>query len=166
LYLAVYFQIHESERSMTESMQTVEGALFSTVSTVDRLGLYVDDAFHPKVLTDFLGLSNADVSHIAGVSKKSVRYDAAIPKDMMERLEQIGNICNMVAQHFAGDPKKTALWFKTKNPMLGDIAPRDMIRFGRYDKLRRFVIGALVDQSRDDSAKQRQSRAERTAAAK
>ncbi len=150
---------------MTESRQSVEGALFSTVSTVDRLGLYADDAFRPKALTDFLGLSNADVSHIAGVSKKSVRYDAAIPREMMERLEQIGNICNMVAQHFAGDATKTALWFKTKNPMLGDIAPRDMIRFGRYDKLRRFVIGALVDQSRNDAVKRRESRSERTAAA-
>jgi hypothetical protein len=150
---------------MSESMQTAEGALFSTVSTVDRLGLYADDAFRPKALTDFLGLSNADVSHIAGVSKKSVRYDAAIPKEMVERLEQIGNICNMVAQHFSGDPKKTALWFKTKNPMLGDIAPRDMIRFGRYDKLRRFVIGALGDQSRNDAAVRRESRTERTAAA-
>ena len=150
---------------MRESIQSVEGALFSTVSTADRLGLYADDTFRPKALTDFLGLSNADVSHIAGVSRKSVRYDGAIPKEMLERLEQIGNICNMVAQHFAGDPKKTALWFKTKNPMLGDIAPRDMIRFGRYDKLRRFVIGALVDQSQDESAKRRKSRAERTAVA-
>jgi hypothetical protein len=37
------------------------------------------------------------------------------------------------------------LWFKTKNPLLGSISPRDMIRYGRYEKLRRFVMEALEE---------------------
>lgn len=133
-------------------------ALFATVDRADRLGFYADQAFRPKALVDFLKLTNLDVSHIAGISKNSVRFDAAIPKEMLERLEEIGNICNLVAQHFAGDAAKTALWFKTKNPTLGNIAPRDMIRFGRYDKLRRYVIGALTDQAQDEAAKARETR--------
>ena len=150
---------------MTAPNASTQSALFSTVPTADRLGLYADDTFLPKALTKFLGLSYSDVSHIAGVSKKSVRFDAAIPNEVLEHLEQIGNICNMVAQHFEGDAHKTALWFKTKNPMLGDIAPRDMVRFGRYDKLRRFVIGALADQAQNDMAKRRQSTPERATVA-
>jgi hypothetical protein len=143
---------------MTASALGTSPAVFSTVARQDGLGLYADDTFRPKALVEFLGLSNADVSHIAGVSKKSVRYDDGVPKEMLERLEQIGNVCNLVAHFFAGDAAKTALWFKTRNPMLGDIAPRDMIRFGRYDKLRRFIIGALADQSRDDAAVRRATR--------
>jgi hypothetical protein len=80
---------------------------------------------------------------------------------MLERLVQIASICNLVAQFFDGNAEKTALWFTTKNPMLGDMTPRDMIRFGRYDKLRRFVIGAIVDdQSDQKSMRQAQRRTE------
>jgi hypothetical protein len=37
------------------------------------------------------------------------------------------------------------LWFKTPNPLLGDIAPRDMIRIGRFKKLRQFILQALSE---------------------
>jgi len=47
-----------------------------------------------------------------------------------------------VAEYFSSDPIKTALWFKTPNPMLGDITPRDMIRLGRSGKLIRFIMEA------------------------
>ena len=147
---------------MPEPLTGTASAVFATIAPDDGLGFYADTAFRPKAVVEFLDLSNADVSHIAGVSKKSVRYDEGVPKDMLERLELIANICNLVAHHFAGDANKTALWFKTKNPMLGDIAPRDMIRFGRYDKLRRFIVGALADQSRDDAAIWRAARAATT----
>ncbi len=57
---------------------------------------------------------------------------------------EIANVCGLVAQFFQGDVAKTALWFKTMNPPLG-ISPRDMIRYGRYEKLRRFVMDALEE---------------------
>lgn len=65
-----------------------------------------------------------------------------IPKDLKDRLEQIANICALVAEYFDGDQDKTVLWFKSPNPMLGNITPRDMIRFGRYKKLMAFVVEA------------------------
>jgi hypothetical protein len=37
------------------------------------------------------------------------------------------------------------LWFKVPNPLLGDVAPRDMIRFGRYKKLLKFIQSALEE---------------------
>ena len=140
-------------------------ALFGTIAGRDRLGFYEDSEFKPRSVVDFLELKNADVSRIADVSKHSVRYDELIPKEVRERLEEIANICNLVAAHFSGDAQKTALWFRTKNPMLGDISPRDMIRYGRYDKLRRFVVGALTDAAQNTRAHARQTRKAKSRAA-
>lgn len=130
-------------------------ALFRTVSSVDHLQFWSDDSFQARSVADFLDLKNSEIARIAGVAKSSVRYDNEIPRDLLERLEEIANICNLVAQFFGGDPQKTALWFRTKNPMLGEISPRDMIRFGRYEKLRRFIIGAQVSSDADRRTKER-----------
>jgi uncharacterized protein (DUF2384 family) len=71
-----------------------------------------------------------------------VRYDERIPGDVHERLLEIANICNLVADFFPGEPTKVQLWFITPNPQFGDIAPRDMIRHGRYAKLLNYVMAA------------------------
>jgi len=68
-----------------------------------------------------------------------------MPKDVRDRRLEVGNIRGLVAQFFAGDVAKTALWFKAKNPLLGNLSPRDMIRNGRSEKLRRFVTSALEE---------------------
>jgi len=78
---------------------------------------------------------------------KSVRYDDNIPERVRERLEEIANTINLVAQAFDGDPDKTVSWFKARNPLLGDVSPRDMIRLGRYERLRRFIINATSERS-------------------
>lgn len=127
--------------------------LFRTVSDTDYLGFWNDTGFRARSVADFLELRNADVAKIARVAKNSVRFDDEIPRDMRVRLEEIAVICNLVAQFFSGDAQKTALWFRTKNPMLGEISPRDMIRFGRYDKLRRFIIEAQSGRNADRRAK-------------
>lgn len=41
----------------------------------------------------------------------------------------------LILEFFGGDAAKTTLWFSTKNPLLGGIAPRKMIKAGRYEKL-------------------------------
>ena len=56
---------------------------------------------------------------------------------------EIGIICELVAGYFDGDIQKTYLWFTVPNPILG-MSPRDMIRYGRYRKLLRFVKSALA----------------------
>lgn len=45
-----------------------------------------------------------------------------------------------VCQLLGGE--KAALWWTTNNPMLGNISPDDMIRFGRGDNLYRFIAAA------------------------
>ena len=121
-------------------------ALFNTVAD-DSLKFGLGPQFNPKGVVDWLGLTNDEVSKIAAVAKSSVRFDKQIPRQVVERFEEIANIVNMVAVVFNGDAQKTALWFRTKNPFLGDVSPRDMVRLGRYDRLRRYVISAMNDQA-------------------
>lgn len=120
-------------------------ALFSNLPQGDPLGFGMGTQFHPEKVRDFLQLKKEEVSRLADVSINSVRFDAAIPAAVLEHFEEIAVTCNMVAEAFGGDADKTALWFRTKNPMLGDVSPRDMIRLRRFDRLRRFIIGAMMD---------------------
>lgn len=122
---------------------TPTNSLFATVAKQDHLGFWADETLNARGVVDFLGLDKRDVAKLADVAPASVRFDQKIPKEVLERLHEIANICGLVAQFFAGDVTKTALWFRTKNPMLGDISPRDMIRYGRYARLQRFVLDAL-----------------------
>ena len=104
--------------------------------------------FDPKKVASTLGFRKEDVSRIAAVSPSSVRYDDAIPSPVKERLNEIANTINMVANAFGGDLDKTTAWFQASNPMLGDVSPRDMIRLGRYERLRKFIVNALIERSR------------------
>lgn len=118
--------------------------LFSSVP-YDFLKFGHGSSFDAKLVPGFLGLKKDDVSRLASVSVKSVRYDDAIPEQVRERLEEIASIINMVAQAFDGDADKTSSWFRARNPLLGDVSPRDMIRLGRYERLRKFIINALME---------------------
>jgi len=117
--------------------------LFSTVPN-DRLGFFADQTLRSGAVAEFLELDKADVAKFSNVSVKSVRYDDKIPKPVREHLEQVALICTLVADFFAGDALKTALWFRTKNPLLGELSPRDMIRYGRMEKLRQIVHDARI----------------------
>ena len=117
--------------------------LFATVAEKDYLGFWADQTLNAREVVQFLDLKKRDVAKLAGVAPASVRFDQKIPKEVLDRLEEIANICGLVAQFFEGDVAKTALWFKTVNPLFGNISPRDMIRYGRYEKLRRFVMSAM-----------------------
>lgn len=97
----------------------------------------------PKNVVDFLDFNKNDVSKACNVSKESVRYDDKIPKVMQQRLDEIAIICGLVAEFFEGDIKKAAIWFHLKNPALGNISPRDMIRFGQFKKLHQFILAAI-----------------------
>jgi hypothetical protein len=121
-------------------------SLFGTVPE-DFLHFGRGESFDAKKVPTVLGLKKEDVSRLAEVSVKSVRYDANIPERVRERLEEIANTANIVAQAFGGDAEKTVAWFKARNPMLGDISPRDMIRLGRYERLRRFIINAMSERN-------------------
>ena len=138
-----------------------KGAFMQTISNERTTGFSLFDsvprdyfhfgegpAFQPKIVSDVLGLKKEDVSKLASVSQRSVRYDEAIPEQVRERLQEIAMTANMVAKFFDGDTDKTVLWFKARNPLLGDISPKEMIRLGRYERLRKFIVNAVLKQDR------------------
>jgi hypothetical protein len=120
-------------------------ALFNNVAHKDALSFGRGSDFKPALVAEWLDFDKATVSKITSVARSSVRYDEAAPRAVRERLEEIANIANMVANIFDGDIAKTELWFRVKNPMLGDISPRDMVRLGRYDRLRKFIVNAVIE---------------------
>lgn len=121
-------------------------SLFDTVPQHDYLGILreANPSKSSKKIVDFLKFNKTDVSTATGIPKASIRYDERLPQELMQRLQEIGVICEIVAEYFKGDLRKTALWFQIKNPMLGNISPRDMIRYGRYQKLIKFIRNSLI----------------------
>lgn len=116
--------------------------LFDNIPKVDHLNFWVNNEVDYNKVSDFLEFDKNELSKIGGISKQSVRLDHRIPQALKERLRDIALICALVAEYFEGDAQKTALWFKTSNPMLGDVTPRDMVRLGRAKKLIRFILEA------------------------
>lgn len=119
--------------------------LFANIHSKDYLGFWADQTLRAKTVADFVGLDRREIARVAGVSAASVRWDQKIPREVLDRLTEIAVVCALVAQFFEGDVVKTKLWFQTRNPLLANLSPRDMIRYGRYEKLRRFVMEALVE---------------------
>lgn len=119
--------------------------LFDTVPE-DLLQFGYGKTFNARKTAQFLSLRKADVSRIAEVAESSVRWDENMPEAVQVRMEEIASTINLVARQFAGDPEKTVAWFRARNPLLGDVSPRDMIRLGRYERLRRFIIQAMTNQ--------------------
>lgn len=119
--------------------------LFATVPSKDHLGFWAKQTLDAQRVANFLSLNKREVARISDVSPASVRWDHKIPQEVVQHLTEIAVICTLVAQFFQGDRTKTQLWFQTKNPLLGDISPRDMVRYGRHEKLRRVVMDALAE---------------------
>jgi hypothetical protein len=127
---------------MTEST-----TLFNTAPK-DYLSVYEN---YPRIVS-LLEFGKKDVARAAHVPLTSVRYDNKMPRELVERLREWGVLLNIVAQYFQGDTTRTVLWFLTPNPLLGNIKPRDMIRFGRYQKLLNFIWNALNENEPQGSA--------------
>ena len=125
-----------------DHMKNESSKIFDNVTNKKNLPIYTPDGqTDPKKLANYLEFSNQDMAKAAGISEKSVRYDnKRMPDSLRIRVAEIANVCEMVAEHFDGDAERTALWFRFKNPILGGISPRDMIRFGRYQKLLQVIM--------------------------
>jgi uncharacterized protein (DUF2384 family) len=120
-------------------------ALFENLAKKDYLHLFPGDTTDFQKVVRLLGFKKNDVARASNVPLQSVRYDPPrMPKELQERLMEWAVALNLVAQFF-NDEQKTVLWFRTPNPLLGDMTPRDMIRVGRFRKLVRFIQTALSE---------------------
>jgi len=129
-------------------MKTLTDDIFATVPKEDYLSFFRNKQPEYNRIKDFLEFKNEDISTATGIPLKSIRFDERIPLEVQERMREWANVLNLVAEHFNGDAIKTALWLTTPNPLLGNITPRDMIRFGRYKKLFKFIFSALSENKR------------------
>jgi hypothetical protein len=138
--------------SPVESLRVPRPSIVSHIAP-DVLNLFRDGRPDYKRIAELTKLSKTDLGKISQVAKSSVRFDAHIPEPVAERLREIANIANLVAEFFAGDVQKTALWFEIANPMLGNISPRTMIRLGKYKRLLSFVLQAREAEAESSSVK-------------
>lgn len=120
--------------------------LTNNIAKTDYIGFWKGEAPDYQRISDFLDMNKREASQMAGVARTTVRYDDRIPRELADRLEQIANIVNRVAAIFDGDLIKTGLWFRTPNPLLGEVSPRDMLRMDRYKRLSKFVTEAEQSQ--------------------
>ncbi|MGD1105123.1 MAG: hypothetical protein ABSA59_24020 [Terriglobia bacterium] len=124
--------------------------LFGTVPREDYLGLFPSGETDYERAVGLLGFKKKDVARASNVPLQSIRYDRKMPKELEDRVSEWAVALALVAQFFKDGPK-TILWFKTPNPLLGNIAPREMIRVGRFSKLHRFISNALAENERSPS---------------
>lgn len=129
-------------------MTTASVDIFSNVAKKDHLALFDDGQPKYQEIMRVFEFQKQDVARATGVAPSSVRWDEHVPSEVRERFREWANLLNLVAEFFEGDTKKTALWFTLPNPSLGNIAPRDMIRFGRSKRLMKFVVNALAENRR------------------
>ncbi len=123
----------------------IDNSIFDTVPEKDYLSFFEEKTPRYNRIIDFLDFKKEDISKATDVPLSSVRYDNKIPRELHERIREWAILSNLVAGHFKGDSNKTALWFTVPNPLLGNVTPRDMIRFGRYKKLFRFILNAIAE---------------------
>ncbi|MGA8182686.1 MAG: hypothetical protein WB819_03475 [Terriglobia bacterium] len=119
-------------------------AIFDTVPKRDYLSLFSGGRTDYKKVVRLLDFNKRDIAKASHVPLNSVRYDQKIPKELEQRLNEWATALAAVAQHFK-DTQKTVLWFKIPNPLLGNVAPREMLRVGRFNKLHRFILNALSE---------------------
>lgn len=129
------------------SVARIANVVLFNAAPEDILQFGHGQGFDAKKAAQFLSLKKSDIGRISAVSETSVRYDNHIPEQVRVSLEETAATINLVAKQFDGDATKTASWFKARNPLLGDVSPRDMIRLGRLERLRLFIIQAMTDDS-------------------
>jgi uncharacterized protein (DUF2384 family) len=131
---------------MTNPLKTA--TLFSSIPNKDHLSLLKKD-LQPdgEKIAKILKFKRQDIASATNIPQSSIRYDDKMPAELKERLIEWAVALNLVAEYF-NDTEKTILWFEIPNPLLGGISPKDMIKLGRFKKLRDFIQIALDENKR------------------
>ncbi len=124
--------------------------LFKSVPD-DSCNLFADHRPKVEAIGKILEFQRKDISDATKIPLESVRLNRPT-QELEERVREWAIAINLVAAHFQ-DVDKAILWFRTSNPLLGGIAPRDMIRFGRFKKLLAFIHSALEENKPDVKTK-------------
>lgn len=128
-------------------MPSAQPTLFNSVPDKDIGKFFKNGEVDGQRVVEALRFKKEDVSVASGVPITSIRYDAKMPLELRERMVEWATAINLVGSHF-NDLDKTMLWFQVSNPLLGGMAPRDLIRVGRFKKLLKFIQTALDENKR------------------
>ena len=63
-------------------------------------------------------------------------------------LSDFKRIYKKIHDHMGWEHQKTELWFRTKNPFLGNATPLELMQIGRAHKLEQFV-NACIEEAGD-----------------
>ena len=96
-------------------------------------------------ISDLLKFTKQELSVATSIPIYSIFYDDKMSPELKNCLSEWAVALNLVTIFFNNEIYKTTLWFSTPNPLLGDIAPREMIIVGRFKKLRVFIQTTLSE---------------------
>jgi hypothetical protein len=66
----------------------------------------------------------------------------------MEQLQRQLFAAIEAVNNYFNDPEKSLLWMILKNPLFGNISPKEMIMLGRYDKVMELIKASLDENER------------------
>jgi hypothetical protein len=118
--------------------------IFNTVPEKHYYDFYIEDGVDIKKVFKTLDLANNDLAVCLDVKPKSLRFDSRATGKIKALARRLANLLELVADNFEGNLTKVQMWFRVQNPMLGMIAPIDMIKAGRIDKLEKFIMDARM----------------------
>lgn len=116
--------------------------VFDSIPNEDPFHLFEGSQPNIEKVMDVLKFSKQDVAKASNVPVSSVRWDNKMPAELLERITEWAVAISLVSLYFK-DLDRTVLWFGVRNPLLGGISPRDMIRIGRFKKLLKFIHSAI-----------------------
>jgi hypothetical protein len=117
-------------------------SVFESIPKQDPFGFFKGSQPDYSKVLQVLNFKKEDVAKASNVPVSSVRYDNRMPEDLYDRIREWAVAISLVSEYF-NDMDRTILWFSVPNTMLGGISPRDMIRYGRFKKLLKFIQTAL-----------------------
>lgn len=117
-------------------------SLFESIPKKDYCNLFAGAHPKPKEVMNILNYSKKDLAVATGFPASAIRYDQRMNSEIENRLKEWATAINLVASYFK-DVDRTMIWFQTRNPLLGNVSPADMIKMGRFPKLLRFIQLAL-----------------------
>lgn len=115
--------------------------IFGSISSERWPELYDGDELDATKVLEISSLSKTQLADSLGM--KNVRLEEErMSTTVRDRIREIANVIELAAEYFEGDRERVASWFTATNPLLGNVSPRDMIRFGRHDKLLKFILNS------------------------
>ncbi len=127
-------------------MPAIDSVLFSDLPSGALPGIWEDlgRKANLQAVAEMLEFDRRDVAQAARLPRNSVNLQTQMPPEIERHAVEWAILLDLVGKFFQGDAKKTALWFRIPNPMLGGVEPRVMILLGRSRKLQEAIQNAIA----------------------